>query len=97
MQSLFVGWNSGKSRPTALPDPAIALAKDQTFVTDDGVNTCKFRLDAQLNFSVNGASNDQRSVDLSGKHLLVATGRGTPGRLEYHDATKVYELCSSSE
>ena len=96
MQSLFVGWNSVKSRPTALPDPATALAKDQTFVTDDGVNTCKFRLDAQLNFTVNGASNEQRSVDLSGggKHLLVATGRGTPGRLEYHDATKVYELCS---
>ena len=96
MQSLFVGWNSVKSRPTALPDPATALAKDQTFVTDDGVNTCKFRLDAQLNFTVNGASNEQRSVDLSGggKHLLVATGRGRADRLEYHDATKVYEICS---
>ena len=92
MQSLFVGWNAAKSAPAALADPAAsALAKNQTFVTADGLNSCKFRLDAQLNFTV--GANEQKSVDLSGggNHLLVAIGAGTADSLSYHDGTKVYE------
>ena len=85
-QSLFVGWNEGKSPTTAL---STILAKSMTFIANDGINICKFRLEAELNFAV-GATNQQKRVDLSGSgnHLLLAIGAGTPDRLWYHHESR---------
>ena len=85
---MFVGWNAGKSAPLALSSYN-SLAKNQTFGAEDGVNACKFRLDAKLNFTV--GNNQEKLVDLSGgdKHLLVATGSGSSSSLSYHLESKV--------
>ena len=83
-QSLFIGWNEGKRATTTL---STNLAKSMTFISDNGLNICKFRLDAKLNFVV-GATNQQKRVDLSGggNHLLVAIGAGTANRIGYHES-----------
>ena len=87
---MFVGWNAGKSAPLALSSDN-SLAKNPSFGAEDGVNACKFRLDAKLNFTVGAAANQEKFVDLSGggKHLLVATGSGSASSLSYHLESKV--------
>ena len=89
-QSLFVGWNEGKSPTTAL---STILAKSMTFITNNSINICKFRLEAELYFPV-GATNQQKRVDLSGggNHLLLAIGVGTPYRLRYHHESRAASM-----